>query len=117
MRFGSAEVVREQLVRLIELARLPNVTIQVYPFSAQAHAALSGNFVHTVPTTPRLGTVILDRATGSDYLREPAQLQQYSNLFDRLTENALNPVDVSSAPEAHSVKDSLSLIQHLLYTL
>ncbi|MFI5796780.1 helix-turn-helix domain-containing protein [Streptomyces sp. NPDC051677] len=117
MRFGSVQVVREQLVRLIELARLPNVTIQVYPFSAQAYAALSGNFVHAIPATPRLGTVIHDRATGPDYLREPAQLRQYSALFDRLTENALHPVDVSLAPEAHSVKDSLALIQHLLYTL
>ncbi|MEV1065470.1 helix-turn-helix transcriptional regulator [Streptomyces sp. NPDC050263] len=117
MRFGSVRVVREQLVRLIELARLPNVTIQIYPFSAQAYAALSGNFVHAIPATTRLGTVILDRATGSDYLRQPAQLQQYDALFERLTENALHPVDVSLAPEAHSVKDSLALIQHLLYTL
>ncbi|MFD3378379.1 MULTISPECIES: DUF5753 domain-containing protein [unclassified Streptomyces] len=117
MRFGSAQVVREQLVRLIELARLPNVTIQVYPFSAQAYAALSGNFVHVIPHTPRLGTVVLDRATATDYLREPAQLDQYGTLFDRLAENALGPVDVSLAPDAHSVKNSLSLIQHLLYTL
>ncbi|MGW0838082.1 helix-turn-helix domain-containing protein [Streptomyces prunicolor] len=117
MRFGSVQVVREQLVRLIELARFPHVTIQIYPFSAQAYAALSGNFVHAVPRTSQLGTVVLDRATGTDYLREPAQLEQYSSLFDRLADNALDPVDVSLAPEAHSVKDSLSLIQHLLYTL
>ncbi|MGJ5826264.1 helix-turn-helix domain-containing protein [Streptomyces ossamyceticus] len=117
MRFGSARVVREQLVRLIELARLPHVTIQIYPFTAQAYAALSGNFVHTIPVTRRLGTVVLDRATGPDYLREPEQLRQYDALFARLAENALPPVDVSLAPEAHSVKDSLALIQHLLYTL
>ncbi|MFE7837931.1 DUF5753 domain-containing protein [Streptomyces sp. NPDC057474] len=117
MRFGSVQVVREQLLRLVELARLPHVTIQVYPFSAQAYAALSGNFVHVIPGRARLGTVVLDRATGPDYLRETTQLQQYNALFERLAENALNPVDVSLAPEAHSVKDSLALIQHLLYTL
>ncbi|MFF3817386.1 helix-turn-helix domain-containing protein [Streptomyces bluensis] len=117
MRFGSTQVVREQLVRLIELARLPHVTIQIYPFSAQAYAALSGNFVHIIPRTPQLGTVVLDHPTATDYLREPAQLDQYGALFERLAENALNPLDVSLAPEAHSVKDSLSLIQHLLYTL
>ncbi|CAM5352178.1 XRE family transcriptional regulator OS=Streptomyces alboniger OX=132473 GN=CP975_16560 PE=4 SV=1 [Streptomyces alboniger] len=117
MRFGSVHVVREQLVRLIELARLPHVTIQIYPFSAQAYAALSGNFVHVIPSTPRLGTVILDHATGTDYLREPEQLDEYSKLFDRLAENALNPVDVSLASEALSVKDSLALIKHLLYAL
>ncbi len=117
MRFGSVQVVRKQLLRLIELARLPNVTIQIYPFSAQAYAALSGNFVHIIPSTPRLGTVVLDHAMGSEYLREPRQLQQYETLFERLAENALSPVDVSLAPEAHSVKDSLALVQHLLYTL
>ncbi|WP_427921602.1 helix-turn-helix domain-containing protein [Streptomyces sp. cg40] len=117
MRFGSTHVVREQLVRLIELARLPNVTIQVYPFSAQAYAALSGNFVHVIPRTPQLGTVILDHATATDYLCEPAQLRRYGTLFERLADSALKPVDVSLAPEAHSVKDSLSLIQHLLYML
>jgi hypothetical protein len=50
-------------------------------------------------------------------LTESAHLQQYVDLFDRLAENALAPVDVSLAPEAHSVKDSLGLIQHLLYAL
>ncbi|CAM5355481.1 hypothetical protein SALBM311S_04947 [Streptomyces alboniger] len=58
-----------------------------------------------------------DHATGTDYLREPEQLDEYSKLFDRLAENALNPVDVSLASEALSVKDSLALIKHLLYAL
>ncbi|MGW1024982.1 helix-turn-helix domain-containing protein [Streptomyces sp. NPDC002577] len=117
MRFGDTKVVREQLLRLIELARLPNVTIQVYPFRAQAYGALSGPFVHISPSAPRLGTVIVEQPLGSLYLTEQAQLHQYASLFDRLAENALAPIDVSLAPEAHSVKDSLALIQHLLYTL
>jgi transcriptional regulator with XRE-family HTH domain len=117
MRFGGTQVVREQLLRLLELARLPNVTIQIYPFTAQAHAALSGNFVHIIPSLPQLSTVVLERPTGSSYLTEQAHLRRYEELFDRLTENALAPIDVSLAPEAHSVKDSLALIQHLLYTL
>jgi hypothetical protein len=44
-------------------------------------------------------------------------LLQYGRLFERLADHALAPIDVSSAPEAHSVKDSLALIQHVLYTL
>lgn len=50
-------------------------------------------------------------------MTEQVQLQEYASLFDHLAENALAPIDVSLAPEAHSVKDSLALIQHLLYTL
>ncbi|MEU2735289.1 helix-turn-helix transcriptional regulator [Streptomyces sp. NPDC007095] len=117
MRFGSPQMMREQLLRLIELARLPHVTIQVYPFSAQAHAALSGNFVHIVPGSSELSTVVLEQPTGARYLSERTQLRRYGEMFDRLVENALAPVDVSLAPEAHSVKDSLGLVQHLLYTL
>ncbi|MFF1693398.1 helix-turn-helix domain-containing protein [Streptomyces sp. NPDC058257] len=117
MRFGSAPTVREQLLHLVEVGKLPNVTIQVYPFSAQAYAGLSGNFVHAVPSVPSLGTVILEQPTGDQYLTEREQLQQYGTLFERLAENALAPIDVPTAPEAHSVKDSLALIQHLLYAL
>ncbi|MFE9765253.1 helix-turn-helix domain-containing protein [Streptomyces sp. NPDC005808] len=117
MRFGGTEVVRQQLLHLIELARLPQVTVQIYPFSSQAHAAISGNFVHVVPRVPRLGTAVLEYPTGIRYLGEPDALHQYGMLFERLTEYALPPIDVSLAPEAHSVKDSLALIQHVLYTL
>ncbi|WP_405924552.1 helix-turn-helix domain-containing protein [Streptomyces sp. NBC_00035] len=117
MRFGAVDVVRDQLLRLIELARLPHVTIQVYPFSAQAYAALTGNFAHLVPSNPKLGSVLLEGPLRSRYLTEQVQLQEYASLFDHLAENALAPIDVSLAPEAHSVKDSLALIQHLLYTL
>ncbi|MCD7440621.1 helix-turn-helix domain-containing protein [Streptomyces lincolnensis] len=117
MRFGDTEVVREQLLHLIELARLPNVTIQVYPFTAQADAALTGNFAHIVPANPRLGTVVVEHLLGSHYLTLPSQLKEYDCLFDRIAEKALAPIDVSLAPETHSVKDSLALVQHVLYTL
>ncbi|MFI7295450.1 helix-turn-helix domain-containing protein [Streptomyces sp. NPDC050121] len=117
MRFGGDDVVREQLLRLIELSRLPNVTIQIYPFSAQAQAALTGNFAHIVPADPKLSTVVVEQLLGSHYLAKPCQLSEYDALFARIAKYALAPIDVSLAPETHSVKDSLALIQHLLYTL
>ncbi|MFE0134769.1 helix-turn-helix domain-containing protein [Streptomyces sp. NPDC059037] len=117
MRFGGTEVARGQLLRLIELSRLPNVTIQVYPFTSEAYAALSGNFVHVIPALPELGTLVLEHPIGVQYLGDGASLRHYGTLFERLAEHALAPIDVSLAPEAHSVKDSLALIQHLLYTL
>jgi hypothetical protein len=117
MRFGETKAVREQLLHLIELARLPNVTIQIYPFTAQAHAALTGNFAHVIPANPRLGTVVVEQLLGSHYLVQQRQLEEYHSLFERIAKNALAPIDVSLAPETHSVKDSLALIQHVLYTL
>jgi hypothetical protein len=50
-------------------------------------------------------------------LGDRPSLDQYTRLFQHLCENALAPIDVSLAPETHSVKDSLALIQHVLYTL
>lgn len=117
MRFGGTQVLRGQLLRLIELARLPNVTIQIYSFTSRAHAALTGNFVHVIPSVPELGTVVLEQPSGFQYLGDRDSLSQYGALFESLAEYALAPVDVSLAPEAHSVKDSLALIQHVLYTL
>lgn len=38
-------------------------------------------------------------------------------MFERLSGLALAPVDPESAPEAHESRDSLSLIQHVMYTL
>jgi transcriptional regulator with XRE-family HTH domain len=117
IRFGGAHVVREQLLRLIELSRLPHVTIQVYPFSGQAYAAISGNFVHIIPDYPRLGTVVLESHAGYQYLGEQFHLERYRTLFDLLAKNSLAPLNVSTGPETYSVKDSLALIRHLLYTL
>lgn len=117
MRFGGTEVVREQLLHLIELARLPNITIQIYPFTALTYPAFSGNFVHAIPGVPDLGTVLLELPIGLSYLGDRPSLDRYTEMFQHLSENALAPIDVSLAPETHSVKDSLALIQHLLYTL
>lgn len=117
MRFGGVKVLRGQLLHLVELARLPNITIQIYPFTAQTYPAFSGNFVHAVSSVPELGTVLVELPSGLTYLGEGPSLDRYSRLFQHLSENALAPIDVSLAPETHSVKDSLALIQHVLYTL
>ncbi|SHI12724.1 helix-turn-helix domain-containing protein [Streptomyces sp. 3214.6] len=117
MRFGGTEVLRGQLLRLIELARLPHITVQIYPFTSRAHPALSSNFVHVIPAVAELGTVVLEQFGSFQYLGDRDSLTQYGTLFESLTQYALAPVNVSLAPEAHSMKDSLALIQHLLYTL
>ncbi|MEV8310259.1 helix-turn-helix transcriptional regulator [Streptomyces flavidovirens] len=117
MRFGGAATLRGQLLRLIELAQLPNVTIQIFPFTAEAYAAFTGNFLHARPVVPELGTVVLEQPTGSLYLSEREQLSRYETLFGQLTEHALPPINPQTAPESHFAKDSLALIQHLLYAL
>ncbi|GAA1824302.1 hypothetical protein GCM10009735_69120 [Actinomadura chokoriensis] len=41
---GGARTMQDQLHHLGEMAKLPNVTLQVLPFDAGAHPAMSGSF-------------------------------------------------------------------------
>ncbi|MFH8490163.1 helix-turn-helix domain-containing protein [Streptomyces longisporoflavus] len=116
MRFGGASVLRGQLLHLVEVARLPNVTIQVVPFEADVDAALSGAFLHSITPVHRLSTVVLDHPSGPVYLRDDEHLALYGSMFDRLTECALAPI-TGRTHATLAAKDSLALIQHLLYTL
>ena len=43
---GGYHVMRDQLQRMVEAALLPNVTIQIIPFSAGAHPAMESYFRH-----------------------------------------------------------------------
>ncbi|MFG2498492.1 helix-turn-helix domain-containing protein [Streptomyces sp. NPDC048441] len=119
MRFGGSSVLREQLLRLVEVAQLPNVSIQIFPFGADLDAALTGSFLHAVTPVRTLSTIVLDHPAGPLYIGDDEHLALYDTMFDRLMGSAVAPIttehDTSSKELA--VKDSLALIKHLLYTL
>lgn len=117
MRFGGPAVLREQLLHLIDIARLPNVTVQVFPFGADLDAALSGSFLHAITPVRELSTIVLDHPAGPLYLSDDEHLALYDTMFERLTEGALAPITVRASRDDLAHKDSLALIQHLLYTL
>ncbi|WP_149830345.1 helix-turn-helix domain-containing protein [Streptomyces tailanensis] len=114
---GGPAVMRRQLLRLMEVSRLPNVTVQVCPFTAGIYSAHTQSFVMYGGDAPELDTVYLEHPTGSIFLRDVDQLDEYARMFERLSELALAPVDPESAPESHESRDSLSLIQHVMYDL
>jgi transcriptional regulator with XRE-family HTH domain len=114
---GSPTIMRRQLLRLMEVSRLPNVTVQVYPFEAGVYAAHTRSFVIFGGGAPELDTVYLEHPMNSLLLRDGEQLDEYAKMFERLSELALAPVDPESAPESHAARDSLSLIQHVMYAL
>ncbi|WP_033322815.1 helix-turn-helix domain-containing protein [Streptomyces yerevanensis] len=116
-RVGGPSVMRRQLLRLIEASRLPNVTVQVVPFEAGVYSAYSRSFAIFGGVTPELDTVYLEHPVNSLFLHDGDQLDEYAKMFERLSELALDPVDPESAPESHECRDSLSLIQHVMYTL
>ncbi|MFL5993742.1 MAG: helix-turn-helix domain-containing protein [Streptomyces sp.] len=91
---GGPEVMSRQLKRLVEAARLPQVRLQVLPFTAGAHVGITGPFViFSFPRTSDLDVVVLDHLTSSLYLERKEDLQAYTEAFNTLRIHALSPED------------------------
>lgn len=113
--FGSRQMMRDQLLRLIEISRKPGVTIQILPFNGPVPC--SSSFTVFEPSVVQLSSVVVEHVEESIYLGDADSVGRYQDLFVRLQRVALPPVDAAVQPEAHVAKDSLGLIQRLLYPL
>jgi hypothetical protein len=92
---GNDSIMREQLDHLIEAATFPNLTLQVIPYSAGAHAAMDGSFIllgFPEPADPQI--VYIEYHTGALYLEKQPEVERYSVMFDHLRASAL-PVGAS----------------------
>jgi transcriptional regulator with XRE-family HTH domain len=90
---GGPVVMGVQLLRLIEAAKLPNVTIQVIPFTLGAHPGVESNFNILEMPIPTPGVVFVEGLVGSIYLERPEELARYQQIFERLQNIALSPKD------------------------
>lgn len=88
---GGFHVMRDQLQRMVDAAQLPNVTIQVIPFTAGAHPAMESSFdiLEFGASTPSL--VYVEGLIGYMYLERAQDLLRYEEVFERLTDIALSP--------------------------
>lgn len=89
---GGDAVMRAQLWRLHNAATtMRNVTIQVLPFEAGAHAAVDGTFAildFSEPTDARM--VYAENATGGLFLDKVEELNTYETIFDQVRKQALD---------------------------
>jgi transcriptional regulator with XRE-family HTH domain len=93
---GGPDVLAGQITHLVKLAAdYPAVTIQVLPFSADAHAAAgSGSLaILRFPDAPSLGVVYLEALSGGVYLEDQADVARYVRAFALLRAAALSPAD------------------------
>jgi transcriptional regulator with XRE-family HTH domain len=89
---GGRVAMRAQLEWLIDRAALPNVTIQVLPFAAGAHAGMDGPFlILGFPEQIDPDVVYVDTTTAGIYLEDPAEILRYTLMFDHLRAAALGP--------------------------
>jgi transcriptional regulator with XRE-family HTH domain len=89
---GGAAIMQAQLHRLREIAALPNVTLQLLPFEAGAHASMGTSFeLLQFPESGDTAIVYIEDYTTSQYLETPADLGRYTLIFDHLRASALSP--------------------------
>ncbi|WP_433665060.1 helix-turn-helix domain-containing protein [Nocardia sp. CA-128927] len=89
---GGPRVHREQMEHLIELAGLPNVTVQVLPYSAGEHAAAGSSFSILRFAESELPDIVyLEHLTSALYLDRRQDLALYLSVMDRLSVQAERP--------------------------
>jgi transcriptional regulator with XRE-family HTH domain len=89
---GGREVMRGQLERLLEAAKLPNVTLQILPFAAGAHPGMVGSFsVLRFPEDELPDLVYLEHLTSALYLNKPEEVDQYLHVMESICVRAAPP--------------------------
>ncbi|HTU74487.1 MAG TPA: helix-turn-helix transcriptional regulator [Trebonia sp.] len=89
---GGPQVLRAQLLRLIELASMPHVTIQVVPFARAGHAGESGSFAFLRFEERTLPDVVyIEHLTSAIYLEQRPDVEHYLEVMDQLSAEALPP--------------------------
>ncbi|MEV8635142.1 helix-turn-helix transcriptional regulator [Streptosporangium sp. NPDC051023] len=93
---GGANVMRDQLAKMVEAADMPNVTLQVLPFAVGAHPAMGGGFHLLGFGSPETDVVYIEYPTGTIYLEKQPEVERYKLIFDHLRAAAL-PTEASKA--------------------
>ncbi|MFC5724117.1 helix-turn-helix domain-containing protein [Streptomyces gamaensis] len=87
---------REQLRRLLDVAELPNVTLQVMPLDATPHPGVVGGFTVVNFPGPMPDLVTVENLRGNSYVEGVEDVRIFSGSFERIVAAAL-PVDDSLA--------------------
>jgi transcriptional regulator with XRE-family HTH domain len=89
---GGRKVMRGQLERLLEASKLPNVTLQVLPFAAGAHAAMVGSFSILRFGDQELPDVVyLEHLTSASYLSKTDEVDRYLHVMESICVRAAAP--------------------------
>lgn len=91
---GGPGVMRGQLERLLDLASMPNVRLQVLPFHAGGHPGDLGAFsILSFAEDGALDVIQTDDHTGVTWLEDVEKSTYFDEVFDRLSRLSLAPRD------------------------
>lgn len=100
---GGPRTMRAQLDRLVEAARMPNVTLQVLPFDTGPHPAMYGPLHLLRFPAPELGDFgYSESLTGPAYVEDTALVSQCLEALNRIS---------TQAPPAHRTEDIITNIR------
>jgi transcriptional regulator with XRE-family HTH domain len=89
---GSPAVMRAQFCQILEASELPNVTFQVIPFDAGAHAGMPGSFIVLQFTEEAIPDVIyIDSMAGDLFLEAESDVRRYKLVFEHLRAVSASP--------------------------
>jgi transcriptional regulator with XRE-family HTH domain len=88
---GGQAVMKTQLGHLLEMAERPNVKLQVVPYSAGAHPAMTSSFnIISFAEPGALDVVHLDNTLTPVWLEDEIDAPRHGQFFDRLAHMALS---------------------------
>jgi transcriptional regulator with XRE-family HTH domain len=103
---GGRDVMRGQLLHLLEILRLPSVILQIMPFRSGGHAAEGGAFTVLRFPEPDLPDVIyVEQLTSALYLDRREDVDMYTEVMERLC--------VESEPPERSTEIINAIIEEL----
>lgn len=91
---GGPAAMRHQLEELAQSAIRPNVTVQVLPYRAGGHPALTSGPIMILEFSPDDPLVVYLEGSRSDlYIEKEADIRWFNRVFQRLNALALSPQD------------------------
>lgn len=102
-KVGTPEVMRDQIMHLLQMAERPNITVQIVPLDVGAYLGFAGPF--TVLTHEGDGDTVYVEGPGlGQLIDEPSKAEEYRLRFDLIRASAL------------SVRESRKLIRTIVET-
>jgi hypothetical protein len=93
---GGTAVMRAQLQRLVDVAGMRRVTVQVVPFARGGHAGASGSFsILRFEEQDLPDVVYMEQLTSAVYLDQRQDVEHYLEVVDQLSGEALAPADTT----------------------
>jgi Domain of unknown function (DUF5753)/Helix-turn-helix domain len=91
---GGRDVMRAQLSHLADVTAMPQVTVQIMPFSRGGHAAAGGSFTILRFAEPDVPDVVyIEQLTSALYLDKREDVDHYLEVMNALSTEALTPAE------------------------